>query len=232
MPIDIKENIKQVRRRITLAAKRIGRDPAEITLVAVSKGHGPRIVKKALEARVIALGENKVQEAEEKIAAIGRQAASWHLVGHLQKNKARRAVQLFDAIHSIDSPELVHRLERICVEEGRRALPVLVQVDLAGEASKSGVPETQLQLVVEALKRCERVRFEGLMVLPPFVEDPEGTRSYFTRLRDIRDRLVAERAFFGGYGHLSMGMSHDFEVAIEEGATIVRIGTEIFGKRK
>ncbi len=232
MPADIKKNITQVRRRITLAAKRAGRDPAEISLVAVSKNHSPSLIRKALDARIIALGENKVQEAEGKIATLGRQAAAWHLVGHLQKNKVRKAVQLFDAIHSVDSPELVHRLERICVEEGRAVLPVLVQVDLAGEASKSGVLETQLQLVVEALRRCERLRFEGLMVLPPYAEDPEETRPYFRRLRDIRDRLLQEQAFYGEYGHLSMGMSHDMEVAIEEGSTIVRVGTAIFGERR
>jgi PLP dependent protein len=229
---DIKQNIAQVRRRITLAAKRALRDPGEITLVAVGKTHGPKVIKKALDAKITALGENKVQEAEEKIDKVGRDAAVWHLVGQLQKNKVRKAVQLFDVIHSVDSPELAHRLDRIAAEEGRTPLSVFLQVDLAGEKTKSGVPVPQLQLLIEVLKRCENLRLDGLMILPPFDEDPESTRPYFQRLREIRDRLSLEGAFAGGRGHLSMGMSNDFEVAVEEGATVVRIGTAIFGERK
>jgi PLP dependent protein len=226
----IKESLKQVRRRITLAAKRAGRDPKEITLVAVSKTHPASVLRKAMAAGVSVFGENKVQEAESKIAEIGR-AARWHLVGHLQKNKARKAVQLFDVIHSLDSPELAHRLERVCEEEGRSLLSVLIQIDLAGETTKSGVAERDLQLLVEVMKRCRRLRLEGLMAIPPMAEDPEETRLYFTRLREIRDRLANENIFANGIGHLSMGMSHDFEAAIEEGATIIRVGTAIFGER-
>jgi pyridoxal phosphate enzyme (YggS family) len=231
MATDIKRNLINLRTRITKAAKRAGRDPREIKLVAVSKTHPPKMLKKALEANVTAFGENKVQEAEEKIPAIGQNVVEWHLVGHLQKNKARKAVQMFHVIHSLDSPELAHRLERICEEEGRAALSVLVQVDLAGEAAKSGIPIRQLQLLVEVLKRCQYLRFDGLMVLPPLADDPEKTRPYFERLRGIRDRLAAEGAFANRRGELSMGMTHDFEVAIEEGATIVRVGTAIFGER-
>jgi pyridoxal phosphate enzyme (YggS family) len=230
--IDIKANLKQVRRRITIAAKRAERDPAEIKLVAVSKTHPPKTLNAALKAGVTALGENKVQEGEGKIDTVGRNAAEWHLVGHLQKNKARRAVQLFDVIHSVDSPELVHRLERICEEEGRNVLSVFVQVDLAGETTKSGIAPPYLQMVVEALKRSQRLRFDGLMVLPPFNDDPELTRPYFQRLREIRDRIAAEGSFANETGELSMGMTNDFEVAIEEGATLVRVGTAIFGERK
>lgn len=231
MPVDIRSNLRQVRRRITTAAKRAGRDPSEIILVAVSKTHPPASIRKAIDANCTIFGENKVQEAEEKISEIGRDPAQWHLIGHLQKNKARKAVQLFDVIHSVDSPELAHRLERICEEEGRERLSVFVQVDIAGETTKSGVPETQLQLLVEMLKRCERLNLDGLMVLPPYFADPEATRPYFQRLRAIRDRLAAEGVFANGFGHLSVGMSHDLEVAIEEGATIVRVGTAIFGSR-
>lgn len=227
----IKSNLVQTRRRITIAAKRAGRDPQGIKLVAVSKMHPPSAVREAMSARVTAFGENKVQEAEAKIPEVGRSAAEWHLIGHLQSNKARKAVQLFDVIQSLDSPELAHRLERICEEEGRVGMSVLVQVDLAGEESKSGIPETKLPILVETLMRCERIRFDGLMVLPPFFEDPEETRPYFERLRTIRDRLTAEGAFRGRVGELSMGMTNDLEVAIEEGATIVRVGTAIFGER-
>ena len=231
MPSDIAKNLTQVRRRITLAAKRAERDPAEIKLIAVSKTKPAAAVLEAIAARCNSFGENKVQEADTKISEIGRDKADWHLIGHLQKNKARRAVQLFDVIHSVDSPELAHRLERICAEEGRPSLDVLVQVDLAGEATKSGIAETELQLLVEVLKRCEHLRFVGLMVIPPFFDDPEDVRPFFQRLRAIRDRLREEGVFAEGEGELSMGMTHDLEVAIEEGATMVRIGTAIFGER-
>ncbi len=231
MPSDIAKNLTQVRRRITLAAKRAERDPAEIKLIAVSKTKPVAAVLEAIAARCNSFGENKVQETDTKISEIGRDKAEWHLIGHLQKNKARRAVQLFDVIHSVDSPELAHRLERICAEEGRPSLDVLVQVDLAGEATKSGIAETELQLLVEVLKRCEHLRFVGLMVIPPFFDDPEDVRPFFQRLRAVRDRLRDEGAFTSGDGELSMGMTHDLEVAIEEGATMVRVGTAIFGER-
>ncbi|MBX3245211.1 MAG: YggS family pyridoxal phosphate-dependent enzyme [Acidobacteria bacterium] len=227
----LKKNLKNTLDRITNAAERSGRLPDEIKLVVVSKTHPPDAIDKALKAGVSVFGENKVQEAEEKIAEIGRDHAEWHLIGHLQKNKARKAVQLFDFIHSVDSPELAHRLERICEEEGREKLSVLVQVDLAGEKTKSGVPQHQLNMLVEVLRRCQHLSFDGLMTIPPMADNPEETRQYFRRLRELRDRLAEEGAFANGFGHLSMGMSHDFEVAIEEGATIVRVGTAIFGER-
>jgi hypothetical protein len=172
-----------------------------------------------------------VQEAEPKIIEIGRDAAEWHLIGHLQSNKARKAVQLFDVIHSLDSVELAERLERICVEEGREKLSVFAQIDLAGEATKSGISEGGLAELTSFLRKCERLKFDGLMVLPPFFDEAEATRPYFHKLRDIRDELAKEGAFARGSGELSMGMSHDFETAIEEGATIVRVGTAIFGER-
>lgn len=229
---DLKKNLRQVRRRITMAAKRAGRNSDEITLVAVSKTHPAGVVRDAIASGVMVFGENKVQEAETKVPEIGPGGAKWHLIGHLQSNKARKAVELFDVIETLDSPELVHRLERICIEMGRERLSVFAQVDLAGEDTKSGVLETKLPLLVETLARCERLRFDGLMVLPPYCENPEDTRPYFERLRVIRDRLLNEGAFANGRGELSMGMSHDFEVAIEEGATVVRVGTAIFGTRE
>ena len=231
MPGHISTNLDDVRGRIRSAAERAGRSPGEVKLVAVSKTHPAGVVRAAIDAGVAIFGENKVQEAEDKIAEIGRHAAEWHLIGHLQSNKARKAVQMFDVIHSLDSVELADRLERICVEEGRAELPVLVQVDIASEATKSGISEPGLPVLVEKLKRCERLRFIGLMVLPPLLDDPEATRPYFQRLRKVRDRLTEEGVFGNGRGELSMGMSHDFEVAIEEGATMVRVGTAIFGGR-
>ena len=220
----ISRNIASVRSRIEAACRRSGRKPAEVKLVAVSKTHPASAVLQAVESGLTVFGENKVQEAEDKIAEVGRDAAEWHLIGHLQSNKARKAVQLFDVIQSVDSLELAERLERICEEEGRDALSVLVQVDLAGEETKSGIPEADLGELAAYLRTCKHLQFNGLMVLPPFFDDPEATRPYFKRLRARRDEILPG-------GELSMGMSHDLEVAIEEEATIVRVGTAIFGER-
>ena len=206
--------------------------PDEIKLVAVSKTHPAATVRDAISLGVTAFGENKVQEAESKIAELGQGRGRWHLIGHLQSNKARRAVQLFDVIQSVDSVELAKRLERICEELGRAPLPVFVQVDLAREETKSGVAEGDLPGLASYLKTCKHVRFDGLMLLPPYFDDPESARPFFRRLREIRDQLAARDAFAEGTGELSMGMTHDFEIAIEEGATIVRVGTAIFGERQ
>jgi len=222
--MSVDENLRGVRERLSEAATRAGRDPAEITLVAVSKMHTVEAIRGAARAGVIAFGENKIQEAEEKIAALGREPAKWHLIGHLQSNKARKAVQLFDVIESLDSLELATRLERICKEEGRERLDVFVQVDLAGEDAKTGIPEEKLPQLIDFLQFCERLHLVGLMTLPPFFDDSEDARPYFIRLRELRDKLLPK-------GALSMGMSNDFEVAIEEGATHIRVGTAIFGKR-
>lgn len=233
MPGHISANLAAVKDRIRSAAERSGRDADEVRLIAVSKTHPSDVLREAIDAGAAVFGENKVQEAESKINELGRGSAEWHLIGHLQSNKARKAVQLFDVVHSLDSIELAERLERICVEEERDELRVLVQVDLSGEATKSGIPETEVSGLVEYLKNCKRLSFMGLMVLPPFFDDPEATRPYFVRLREIRDRLHPDRSFAKGReGELSMGMSHDFEVAIEEGATMVRVGTAIFGARE
>jgi len=228
----IVENIAVVRSRIEAACSRAGRDPSEVTLISVSKTHPADIIREAQAAGISVFGENKVQEAESKITELGRDGIEWHLIGHLQSNKARKAVQLFDFVDSVDSVELAQRLDRICEEVGREQLPVLVQVDLAGEETKAGIPEFELGELVEVLRSSKHLKFEGLMVLPPFFDDPEATRPYFKRLREIRDRLAAIGAFSNGHGDLSMGMKNDFEVAIEEGATIVRVGTAIFGERE
>jgi PLP dependent protein len=229
--VALRERLDEVREKIATVARRCGREPKEITLVAVSKTHPVSVVREALGAGVTDFGENRVQEAESKISALRFQAARWHLIGHLQGNKARRAVKLFDVVHTLDSVSLADRLDRACAEENRAELPVLIQVDLAGETTKSGVPATGLTELVGIVNRYSRLRLQGLMALPPFYEDSERVRPFFRRLRELRDELQATGNFGEQQGQLSMGMSHDFEVAIEEGATIVRVGTAIFGER-
>jgi pyridoxal phosphate enzyme (YggS family) len=230
--VELSERLEEVRRRIREAALRCGREPQGVKLIAVTKTHPPALVRRAIEAGVYDLGENRVQEADAKITELGRDIAHWHLIGHLQANKARRAVSLFDLIHSIDSLSLARRLDRLCAEEGREALPVLIQVDLAKEATKSGVNSAELPELIGVVRACERLRLMGLMTLPPFFEDAERVRPFFRRLRELRDFHSARDEFEADNGgELSMGMSHDFEVAIEEGATMVRVGTAIFGER-
>ncbi|HLR06994.1 MAG TPA: YggS family pyridoxal phosphate-dependent enzyme [Pyrinomonadaceae bacterium] len=227
----LSERIEAVRGRIEACALRCNRAPNEITLVAVSKTHPAEVIREAIAAGVTDLGENRVQEAEGKIPEVGRHAARWHLIGHLQSNKARRAVELFDVIHSLDSVALAQRLDRMCVELNRQELPVMIQVDLGREATKSGADEAEVLQLVEALKHCQRLRLSGLMTLPPYFDDAEQVRPFFRKLRELRDELSSRRAFGDLRGELSMGMTHDYEIAIEEGATIVRVGTAIFGAR-
>lgn len=228
---ELRQRLDEVRERIATAATRLGRAQEEITLVAVSKTHPVEVLRAALGTGLTDFGENRVQEADAKIMELGRDSVRWHLIGHLQANKARRAVKLFDTIHSLDSVSLARRLDRSCEEERRGELPVLIQVDLAGEKTKSGVPETELAAVVKSVNECSRLSLIGLMTLPPFFDDAERVRPFFRRLREVRDELHAAGRFGERRGELSMGMSHDFEVAIEEGATILRIGTAIFGER-
>ena len=226
----IGERVAVVRQRIARAAERASRAPAEVTLVAVSKTHPADAVRAAYAAGVRDFGENRVQEAEPKIAAVPDLAgACWHLVGHLQSNKARRAAALFGLVQSIDSLEIAERLAGAGEASGR---PVrgLVEVDLAGERSKFGLPEAELLPALQALRGRAGLRLEGLMVLPPLFEDPEAVRPFFRRLRALRDRALGEGLLAAG--ELSMGMSHDFEAAVEEGATLVRVGTAIFGERR
>lgn len=228
---DPRERIRHVLERIREAAERSEREPKEISLIAIGKTHPEFVLKQAIEAGITDLGENRVQEAEGKIVSLGRHAARWHLVGHLQANKAKRAVALFDVIHSVDSVALARRLNRVCAEEKREELPVLIQVNLANEDTKSGITEVALPELVSVVNDCPHLRLTGLMTLPPFFEEPEKTRPFFRKLRELRDRLGAQGYFGAQRGELSMGMSHDFEVAIEEGATMVRVGTAIFGER-
>ena len=223
--------LADVRARLAAAAQRSGRNPDEVRLIAISKTHPAAVIKQAIELGATDLGENRVQEAEGKITEIGSDDVRWHLVGHLQANKARRAVTLFDVIHSLDTVDLAQRLDRLCAEEGRASLPVLIQVDLGHEETKSGIDESELTHMVDSLGPLTRLKLIGLMTLPPFFDDPEQSRPFFRRLRELRDELNQRGAFGDRTGELSMGMTHDFEVAIEEGATMVRIGTAIFGSR-
>ena len=225
------ERIEHVRQRMRNAAQRVNRSAEDVTLVAVSKTHPAEAIAAAIDAGSTDFGENRVQEAEQKIPVVGRSAAKWHLIGHLQSNKARRAVELFDVIHSLDSSALALRLNRICEDLHREFLPVLIQVDLGHEATKTGADEASLRDLVAALRQCARLQLIGLMTLPPFFDEPETVRPYFRRLRELRDELQAANVFANRRGELSMGMTHDFEIAIEEGATMVRVGTAIFGER-
>ena len=230
MAEQIRERLVRVGEQIARAAERAGRSAEDITLIAVSKTFDPATVQQAVDAGACDLGENRVQEGIAKVAMI-KGDVRWHLIGHLQSNKARQAVEAFDVIHTIDSSQLAERLDRVAGELGRRP-EVLVQVDLAHEPTKSGADESELPAIIEALESARHLEFRGLMTLPPFFDSPGQTRPYFRRLREILDGLNRGRALEQRLTELSMGMSHDFEAAIEEGATMVRVGTAIFGARE
>jgi len=232
MESNIERNIRFVQKRIADAAFSCGRRPEEITLLAISKTFPTESISQAAAAGLSKFGENRIQEAESKILFFrDRPGIEWHLVGHLQTNKSRRAVELFDVIHSLDSVRLAEKLGRDCLETGR-TLSVLLQVDLGKEETKFGADPNQVREIIEAASLHKGLKPDGLMTIPPYFEDPDRTRSYFTRLRELRDALESEQPGCLGRQHLSMGMSHDFEAAIREGATIVRIGTSIFGSRR
>ncbi len=227
----MKDRIRSVLEQVERSAERCGRDPREIRIVAVSKTHPPQLIREAYEAGLRVFGENRVQEAEAKITELRDLDLEWHLVGHLQTNKVKKAVQLFDWIHSIDSPKRIAELERESAKTDR-IVEVLLQLNISGEETKSGGREEDLEALIAALRDAPRVRCRGLMTIPPFEEDPERTRPYFRRLREIGERYREHWLAPGVKLELSMGMSHDFAVAIEEGATLVRIGTAIFGSRE
>jgi len=225
----IADNLASIQERISKAALRAGRNPAEIRLVAVSKTVSTENIQQAIAAGVTILGENYVQEARNKIARVGSQVA-WHFIGHLQSNKARYAVELFSMIHSVDRLSLAEALDKEASKQGKR-LPVLIQVNISGEESKSGIdPHGTLQLL-ERIAGLEHLSVQGLMTMPPWFEDPEDARPYFIALRKLREELASKKIHGVSFQELSMGMSGDFEVAIEEGATLVRVGTAIFGPR-
>lgn len=228
---DLAERLADVRARIARAATRSGRAPGEVRLVAVSKTYPIDCVRAAVAAGQQDFGENRVQEALQKVEASRDLGVRWHLIGYLQSNKARRAASSFSHIHSIDRLDLLEAVDRAAQDAGV-APDVLVQVDLARETTKHGAPVAQVRPLLAAAARCGAVRLVGLMLLPPFLEDTEQVRPYFRRLRELRDQVVTEGLVPPAMvRELSMGMSHDFEVAVEEGATMVRVGTAIFGPR-
>jgi len=226
----IPANLARVRDRIADAARRAGRKPEDVRLIAVSKTHPIEAIRAAADAGQIDFGENKVQEALQKIAQSADTRLRWHLIGHLQSNKARKAAAAAGAIHAIDSVDLLKRVDQGAADAGR-TVDVLIQVDLALEDTKYGASVDAVPAIVEAAGDCTAARLKGLMLLPPLAENPEDARPWFARLRALRGGLVEGGAAADRLRELSMGMSHDFEVAIAEGATMVRVGTAIFGER-
>ncbi len=225
------ENTKRIFKRISESAIRSGRDPENIKLIAVTKTVNTDIIKEAINIGLRIFGENRVQEARKKIEELTSQfkdaKIQWHLIGTLQKNKAKYAVHLFDLIHTVDSVELAQELDK---QAGKinKLQRILVQVKLSQEPTKHGILEEQLFPLIEKIKELENLKLEGLMTMPPYFDDPEESRPYFSRLRELKDE-IQKRGFV--LPELSMGMSNDFEIAIEEGATMVRIGTALFGER-
>lgn len=223
----LRENWLQVRDRLEKACARAGRSPDSVQLIAVTKTVPVERIREALDTGLTHLGENYIQEAQRKIEALGR--GTWHFIGHLQRNKAKTAVRLFDMIETLDSAALGRELNRLCLQAGR-TLNVLVQINEAGEASKSGLPPKDVPALLEESLSWEALRLCGLMSLPPYDPDPESSRPWFRSLAGHREEW-RQRFPQIDLGHLSMGMSHDFEVGIEEGATLIRVGTALFGSR-
>lgn len=223
----IRENLLHVMERIKKAAQRVGRDPEEVQLVAVSKTVEVNRIREAIDAGVTILGENYVQEAKKKIEEIGRQV-EWHFIGHLQTNKAKYAVRLFDMIHSVDTLTLAEELNRRAEKEGQ-IIKVMMEVNLSGEATKFGTEEEKALELAKKICGLRNLSLVGLMTMPPYFESPEMSRPYFIKLRQLKEKLEKEGI---PLKELSMGMSNDFEIAIEEGATYIRVGTAIFGPRK
>jgi len=226
-------NLAAVRERIAAAARRAGRRPEEIALMAVSKTFPPTVIREAYEAGQRLFGENRVQEFSDKAPALRDLTdAEWHMIGHLQSNKAAKAAELFSAVDSVDSLRLAEKLNAAAQRANKR-LPVLIEINVGSEAAKSGAaPDSpELKQLLSAAPSLEALQFRGLMTIPPFTEDPQQARPYFRRLRELRDQLSASRFPGISLDVLSMGMSHDFEVAIEEGSTCMRVGTAIFGER-
>ena len=227
-PDEIAANLEKVRAAIAEAERKSGRAAGSVELVAVTKTHSAEVVQLAVDAGQLLFGENRVQEAKAKIPELPSKLR-WHLIGHLQSNKARLALTLFEMIHGVDSIDLLLHLNRVAEDLG--VFPrVLLQVNVAGESSKFGFPPQRLLSEVESIVQIDRLQIEGLMTIPPLAAAPEHSRKYFVQLRELRDRL--EREFKFPLPHLSMGMTADYGVAVEEGATLVRVGTAIFGERR
>jgi PLP dependent protein len=232
--MSITENIVRVQESLERSARKSGRNPEEITLMAVSKTFPPERIREAYVAGMRLFGENRVQEFAEKADALrDLPDAEWHLIGHLQTNKAMKAAELFSAVDSVDSLRLAEKLNTIAEKLGKK-LGVLVEINVGGEEAKSGVApdSSELDEILVAAPKLSHLRFQGLMTVPPFTDDPEGARPYFRKLRALRDKIAARKLPAINMDVLSMGMSHDFEVAIEEGSTCVRVGSAIFGERR
>jgi pyridoxal phosphate enzyme (YggS family) len=229
----VAENIARIRERIHQVARRAGRNSDEVTLMAVSKTFPPERIREAYAAGLRVFGENRVQEFAGKSGALrDLSEAEWHLIGHLQSNKTNKAAELFDAVDSLNSLKLAEKLNAAAEKLGKN-LDILIEVNVGGEEGKTGVdPQSaELDTLLSAMPGLSRIRVRGLMTIPPFTENPEGARPYFRQLREMCDRITARRLPGVNMDTLSMGMSHDFEVAIEEGSTCVRLGTGIFGER-
>ena len=226
--INIEANLNRVRDEIAQAAKVSGRNVTDVELVAVTKTHPAEVVREAIGAGQLLFGESKVQEARAKIPLLPSHLR-WHFIGHLQKNKIRHALPLFEMIHSVDSLDLAQAIDRIAQEDGSHPR-ILLEVNVAGEGSKFGFKATTLRAELESLLMLSRLSIEGLMCIPPLAEEPEASRRYFVELRELRDAI--EKEFQVKLPQLSMGMTNDYSVAVEEGATLVRVGTAIFGERK
>jgi pyridoxal phosphate enzyme (YggS family) len=231
--MSIADNVAAIRERIARAAARVGRDPHDVTLMAVSKVVEPERIREAYAAGLRIFGENRVQEFEGKSATLSElKDAEWRLIGHLQSNKAKKAAELFHAVDSVDSLRLAERLNQAATEAGKK-LEVLIEIKVGQEESKAGIPldSPDLEELLRSAPQLESLHIRGLMTVPPFTDDPEGARPYFRLLRDLRDQIAARKLPGIQMDFLSMGMSHDFEVAIEEGSTCVRVGTAVFGIR-
>jgi len=226
--MEIRDSLAGIHKRVEAAALACGRNPEEIKVVAVSKRFPVEKIIEANENGHSLFGENQVQEARDKIALLEGRDIKWHLIGHLQSNKARIAAQCFDCIQTVDRPKIARRLDSLASEFGRD-LAVLMQVNVGGEEQKAGIDPGDAPQLLAVIDECPNLRLQGLMTIPPYTEDPEDARNYFKTLREIRDTLNEGRGV--PLQELSMGMSHDFEVAIQEGATIIRVGTAIFGQR-
>lgn len=227
--MSISDNLKAIQDRIVTAAKRAGRESSSVQLVTVSKTVHPDRIKEAVAAGAKILGENRVQEAREKIEVLG-QVASWHFIGALQSNKAKYVVKLFDLIHSVDSVALALEIDRQAAKIGK-VQDVLIEVSIAGEETKAGAEIENVATLVREASKLNNIRVKGLMTIPPFLPDPEEVRPYFRTLRELAQRIAEENIPNVSMQELSMGMSNDFEVAVEEGATMVRVGSAIFGER-
>jgi len=228
--MSIADNLKTIMDRIAAVAQRAGREPSSIKLVVVTKTVDVERIREVVAAGAAILGENRVQEAKEKIEQLGA-VASWHLIGHLQTNKAKYAVKLFDMIHSVDNLELAKELDKQAAKIGK-IQNVLIEVSIAGEANKAGVSVAEVIGLVKDAANLKNISIKGLMTIPPFLDNPEEVRPYFRALRELATRIAHERISNVSMQELSMGMSGDFDVAVEEGATMVRVGSAIFGERQ